>query len=279
MSWLSDTSPEARRVLTEAYRAMSPAQKLRLLGREHRLARKLHMAGVRSRNPSATPSDVLYSWNAMVLGADLWTEIAKETVVDQDIEPIEVILQVARAFDSMILAYAIGGSWASSLYGEARFTRDADISVEPFSGREQEFADRFGPDYYVSVDAARMANRERSSFNLIHVPTAFKVDVFVQKDDRFEISVMARRSTKAATEITEQPLFWVSPEDIILLKLRWYRLGNAISERQWLDVLGVLKVQADKLDWTYLETWANQIGVTDLLARAHRDVLPGASPL
>jgi hypothetical protein len=186
----------------------------------------------------------------------------------EDIEPIEVIRTVVRAFEALGVPYAVGGSWASSIYGEPRFTRDADISVAPFAGREQLVADQFGGDYYLSVDAARAANRDFSSFNIIHTPTAYKVDVFVARHGGFEESVLSRRTAATTAETPNEPLFWVSPEDIILLKLRWYRLGNAISDRQWSDILGVLRTQAGRLDEAYLDRWAASLRVSDLLARA-----------
>jgi hypothetical protein len=61
---------------------------------------------------------------------------------------------------------------------------------------------------------------------------------------------------------------FASPEDTLLHKLVWYRLGNEISDRQWSDILGVLRIQGDGIDTEYLERWAPQLGVTDLLVRA-----------
>jgi hypothetical protein len=64
----------------------------------------------------------------------------------------------------------------------------------------------------------------------------------------------------------------VSPEDIILLKLEWFRIGGEMSERQWNDVLGVFEIQGSRLDQTYLDHWAPVIGVADLLARARQEI-------
>ena len=118
----------------------------------------------------------------------------------------------------------------------------------------------------------REANRTRSTFNIIHTPTAFKVDVFVVSDAPFERSLIARR-TNSGTEQGDPHagLMWVTAEDIVLLKLRWYRLGNEVSDRQWSDVLGVLRTQAGRLDGAYLDTQADQLGLADLLARALRE--------
>jgi hypothetical protein len=59
-----------------------------------------------------------------------------------------------------------------------------------------------------------------------------------------------------------------SPEDTLLRKLAWYRLGGEVSERQWNDVLGVLRAQGARLDLAHLHAWGETLGVADLLARA-----------
>ena len=192
--------------------------------------------------------------------------------MDQDAQRLGVLRDVVGAFEGLGIAYAVGGSWASSLYGEPRLTLDADVSVEPFPGHERALAGCFGDEYYVSVEAITEAVRNRSTFNIIHSPSAFKVDIFVVKDEGFEQSLMARRSPATGLETTtERPLVWVSAEDIILLKLRWYRLGNEVSERQWLDVLGVVRTQAEGLDTAYLDHWAGELGVRDLWDRAREE--------
>src|SRR5260370_29560104 len=129
-----------------------------------------------------------------------------------------------------------------------RFTYDADLSVEPFPGKERAFCAAFGEDYYVSLGSVQDANTRRSSFNVIHTTSGFKVDVFVRKDRPFELSAMARRRAYPVPQAPGQEIVCVTPEDVILFKLEWYRLGGGTSERQWNDILGVLQVQAGKLD-------------------------------
>ncbi len=184
-------------------------------------------------------------------------------------ENVTVIQEVVAVLARLGILYAVGGSWASSLFGKPRFTHGADITVEPFPGKEAAFCDSFGEDYYVSLPMIQDAIQRRSSFNIIHWPSSFKVDLFVRKDRPFEASVLARRHIYPLPD--GQSFTLVSPEDIILLKLEWYRLGGDTSERQWGDILGVFQVQASKLDQAYLAHWAADLGVRDLLERARQE--------
>src|SRR5207248_11318376 len=161
---------------------------------------------------------------------------------------MQVVREVLAVLAKLGIPYALGGSMASSLHGIARLTQDADVTVEPFPGKEAQLVAAFGPDYYVSLPAVQQAVRDRSSFNVINTSAGFKVDVFVRKDEAFEQSAMARRVPTPVPGTPNASVVLYTPEDVILFKLRWYRLGNEVSEQQWKDVLGVLKVQAGKLD-------------------------------
>lgn len=179
--------------------------------------------------------------------------------------------EVLRVFTTLGIPYALGGSMASSIYGIRRDTLDADITAEPFPGKEAQLAAAFGEDYYLNLPAIRQAVRQRSSFNIINTSTGFKVDVFIRKDRPFEQSAMARRLTVDLPDAPGEPLVLHTAEDMILFKLWWYRLGQESTTQQWTDVLGVLRVQAGKLDQAYLDHWAADLGVSDLLQRARQE--------
>jgi hypothetical protein len=267
---LTDTSPEAERVLVESYRRMPFAEKWRQMGAIYRTARALHAFGVRLRNPAATPQQIAEDW-ALQMRHGARPSFLGEQAMNTSDENFLVLREVIGVFERLEIPHALGGSWASSLLGRMRFTQDADLSVEPFPGKEDAFCESFGSDYYLSRAAVRQALRERGSFNIVNTRIGFKVDVFIRKDRPFDQSVMQRRRRVPLPDSPDQTLSLVTPEDIILLKLEWYRLGGESSDRQWGDVLGVFQVQAEKLDQAYLDRWANELKVTDLLERARRE--------
>jgi hypothetical protein len=275
MVMLTDTTPEAQQVLTECYRRMTPERKWRIMLDAYRMSRALHEAGFRMRHPEASPRMVQADWRKMVLGPLWQPRFGEFPEMDAaSLENVPVIREVASVLRRLGVVFALGGSWASSILGESRDTRDADISAEPFPGREAEFAAAFGPDYYVSVGAIRDAVQRRSSFNVIHLTSGFKVDVFIRKDTPFARSVLARRQPSVIPGDPPEPIDVVSAEDIILHKLEWYRIGGETSERQWTDVLGVLRVQSGRLDDAYLDHWAAELNVADLLAKARTAAAP-----
>jgi hypothetical protein len=122
--------------------------------------------------------------------------------------------------------------------------------------------------YYVPVERLRIAARDRASFNLIHLATMFKIDVFVSKNRDFDRQAVERAQPQAIDDSPNAPAFRIaSPEDTILAKLEWFRRGGETSERQWWDVVGILRVTTGA-DRQYLRRWASEIGVSDLLEGA-----------
>jgi len=188
--------------------------------------------------------------------------------VNEKRENEEVIERFADVLDSLGIRYAIGGSVASALYGTIRFTRDADIMVQPFSSVADKLFDLLKEAFYVSREAMEEALRSRGSFNVIHFETAFKIDLFIQGPGEFEGRLLDRRHMLRLNEMSRRDVSVVSPEDIILLKLRWFRETGGTSERQWNDVLGVLAVQGKSLDFEYLTGSAKKLGLEELLNRA-----------
>ncbi len=186
-------------------------------------------------------------------------------------EATRITLLVTQTLERLGIPYAVAGSLASSLYGVMRSTLDVDIVADMRLEHIQPLVAALSNEFYADVESMRDAIEHRSSFNLIHYETAFKVDFFICKLRAFDQMELERRiPTVIATE-PEQRVYVVSPEDVVLAKLEWYRLAGEVSDRQWRDILGVLKVRAGELDVAYLRHWAGEIGVSDLLERAFKE--------
>jgi len=180
---------------------------------------------------------------------------------------------VVDAFDSLEVPYYIGGSVASSFHGALRSTMDVDLSAQLTEAHLVPFLQAIEDQYYVSEAAAREAVRRKTSFNLLHNETSFKVDIFVSRQRDFDRSVY-ERIQRGELDDSHDPLtvMMPTPEDIILLKLEWYRLGNEVSERQWNDLTRLVEFHRDSLDMEYLLTWAMNLRVADLWQRLYEEV-------
>lgn len=183
-------------------------------------------------------------------------------------EPIEVALEVSRIFEEIGVDYLIGGSLASSLHGYPRSTQDIDFIAEVGPAHVAPLVAKLANSFYYDEPAIRDAVHRRSPFNVIHLRTLFKVDVFVAKDDPPTRREMKRRQIYTLDVDPPEDLVVASPEDIVVQKLHWFRLGDHVSDRQWLDALNVLAVRGNALDREYMQELAAEMGVQDLLVRA-----------
>lgn len=186
-------------------------------------------------------------------------------------EALAVTLQVIGVLERLGVPYVVGGSIASSIYGTPRATQDVDVIADLGEAHIPPLIAALQNDFYLDEPAVREAVRQRATFNVIHLVTMFKVDVFVAKDDPATVQELARGRPYVPPEAPDRQIALASPEDVIVQKLYWYRLGDHVSERQWTDAIQVLKVRGSVLDRSYMQQLAAELGVEDLLARALGD--------
>lgn len=174
-----------------------------------------------------------------------------------------------KTLEQLNVPYYIGGSIASSVYGIARATMDVDLVSELKQEHVKFLVTALSKDYFIDENMILDAIKNKSSFNLIHLETMIKIDVFISAERKFDkISLERRKQDKISEESDSIQVFLRSAEDTILSKLEWYKSGGSVSERQWKDILGIIKVQGELLDEIYLRKWAEELGVKDLLEKA-----------
>ena len=187
-------------------------------------------------------------------------------------DPIQVTVAVTTVLERLGVSYLIGGSLASTLHGMVRSTQDSDILADIKKEHVRPFIQELQLDFYIDDEMVANAVALRSSFNIIHRESMFKVDIFMPRQRSFEKMQFARARRETLSLEPEMKAMVSTPEDILLAKLDWYRMGGEVSDRQWRDVMGVLKIQGDALDFKYLHTMAKELQIYDLLDRALSEI-------
>jgi hypothetical protein len=182
---------------------------------------------------------------------------------------LATIARISRACEAVAVPWAVGGSFASGLYGEPRATNDVDVIACLRLGDVRPFVAALGDEVYVDADVIREAIAGCRSFNVLDERTFMKIDVFVPPRGPLGEGQLQRRRR---LELAEGVSTWVlGPEDVLLQKLAWYRLGGEQSDRQWRDICAILRMSRTSLDHGYLEEVARGTGLDGLLERAKLD--------
>ncbi len=268
-----DLSPEMETQLIRLLRTHSPAKKLKRMTGLWELAKQLMWSDIRSHFPQASQRELARQFLLRRLGqeksAQIFSKDYSPSMREEEMNEIEVIVLVTQRLEALNIPYFIGGGIASISYGEPRLTDDADLVIRLFPFAVPRLVKAFEADFLISADTVQDALARHYAFNLIHLATAFRFDFYpISDDDDLEIDSFARRLRK---ESGAGEVWMASPEDLILAKLKWFRKGGEVSEKQWRDVLGVLKVQGARLDFAYLRGQAQRFGLADLLAQARED--------
>jgi len=181
----------------------------------------------------------------------------------------DAAIQLCADLDSLNIAYAMGGSFASSIHGIARATQDLDIGAAITLSQGEQLTVLLKESSYADAGQIRDAILQCRSFNVIHLATAFKLDIFPASSHPLGAQEIKRRQLTSTAILGGDALVLpvISAEDIILAKLRWYQDGGGASERQWNDIQNILQVQGNRLDRGYLHEWAVVLEVQELLSK------------
>lgn len=187
-----------------------------------------------------------------------------------EVDAVGIALLVGASIERAGGLYFVGGSVASSLQGDPRTTNDIDFVVSLPAGGEEALKHALGTAFELDVDALREALRRGSSMNGFYLPLLTKIDLFALGREPYDQMEFSRRRA-TVVRATGETLVIKTPEDSVLRKLLWYRAGGEVSEKQWRDVVSILRTGADQLDVAYLDEWSARLSCTDLLARARAE--------
>lgn len=192
----------------------------------------------------------------------------------ENLSLLTTVLEVTELLEQAEIEYFIGGSLASSLWGQERTTHDADIAAliaEP----QLEVLERLIEWPYI-LDSADLrkslsSTADFASGQILNGETLDKIDLFLLMEDDFAHAQL--RNRRYVEVVPGRSLPFAAPEDIVITKLRWFVLGNRISDRQWNDIVQVLEMQHGMLDDGYMARWAEHFQLSDLLTEAERQVV------
>ena len=264
-----DTSIEAEKFQFNLWRKLTTIQKAAIVSNWTKGCWEMSLNAIRDRYPNATPKKIKQEFALLTLKTDelnlhLNLNFQRHLMLS---DPISLALVVADILDSLEIPYLVGGSVASTLLGEPRSTQDIDMVIDLSPDKVTSLINLLQPRFYVSEAAVLEAIQYKRSFNIIDNESLGKVDFFILKNDPFPRTEFRRRQAKVVRQNPDRVLFLPTAEDIILQKLIWHNLGFG-SQKQWRDILGVIKLQGETLDFNYLRQWGTNLGLLESLERA-----------
>lgn len=268
----SDTSIDADVLMFKLWQQMTPLQKAERTRTFNSSVRRLAISGIQQQYKNANSIQIKQEFIKRCLGSE-WLDIFCNYNFWGDLvitDPLTLARKIADILEPLNIPYIVGGSVASSLLGETRATQDLNLAIDISASQAEQLINAMLSEFYISESAVAEAEEQKTSFNVIYLPSMEKADIFVLPLDSFSRSKMNRRQLHVCGDDSKGSIYIYSAEDIILQKMRWYKQTRSESQKQWRDVLGVLKVQGERLDFNYLHQWAESLMLVDLLAQAFK---------
>ena len=264
-----DTSIAADRVLFQILSRFSPVQKTERVKSFHQSVKRIALLSLRRRLPDADNETLIREYvRGKFRNLEIPILIPNNLENAMLLDPISLAQTIADILQRLEIPYMVGGSVASSLWGEERLTQDLDLVIDLDAVKVSAFVAALSGEFYIDEMMVEDAIARHSSFNAIHLFSAEKVDFFVLPPDAFSRSKFSRRQPFQIADDPEITIDVYSPEDIVLQKLRWYVLTGRQCQKQWRDVLGMLKLQGSALDLDYLKQWAEVLELMPLLTQS-----------
>ena len=267
---------EARQIAL--FRERTEEERLALMFELCAFALAASRSAIRRAHPDLPPIEQARLLTALLFGADRARQVQRVPSVEGAMTIPAAILPVAEVFEQLQVSYFISGSIASTAYSLPRTTNDVDVVAALRRHHVQSFVNALSDAYYVDHGAVVEAIAQHSSFNMTHQDTGINVDVFIPAGRQWD-HVQFTRVRAHVLPGTTRAVNLASPEDVLLNKLAWYESGNRVSDQQWRDVQGILRVQGEALDLAYMRHWAASLQLGKLLEAAIRGErpLPGAA--
>lgn len=264
-------------------RTMTPAQKAAMLSQMAAMSDQLALLGIRMQQPQAPPAALAYQLALRRIPHERHAHaralLTESPPMTHPANPVAIAVRLGAILEGLGIRYYVGGSFASSIFGEYRTTRAIDVVLQTPGALHRQLAAQLQTAFHLLDDDLTTAMAQRHthdgfvSFAMYDRATGYQVDMFLAHDGPYE-RVTFQRAFRA--ELAEGPVWVSSAEDSVLAKLRWYALTP--SDSQWRDVQAMIRVQGSALDTGYLQTWAAQLGIAPLLARALRGEPPPPPP-
>ncbi len=267
-----DTAPEVERLQIARIRSFSPARKFASVRSWTHTITSANLHAMHSGITEPNERDIAVRFirreYGKALAADFQAAVEQRpewTIQEHDLQV--AMIPVIEALERLDLRYYLSGSIACSIYGLPRGAQDIDIVVDIQAEHVSLLVKHLRGAYIVNEQSCYDAIAQLNSFSLLHLSSLVKVDLILPHDTSFD-SLVSQRAQQLSLIEEYQPIWIISPEDVVLMRLEWYRCCEATADHQWNDILGVLKVQAPTLDLKYLRHVAQILNVSDLLEQA-----------